>query len=83
VTSGRSSGDGAVTRRGALAGLAAALVRPAAPAAGDSSVQAVPEAFRTPFRFGKLVFEMSPDPAAFDSKFVDGPFVFAAMAAST
>lgn len=33
-------------------------------------------AFRTPYKYGKLVLEASPEPDAFDSKSVDDPFVF-------
>jgi predicted GH43/DUF377 family glycosyl hydrolase len=32
--------------------------------------------FRTPYKYGKLVLQASPDPNAFDSKSVDDPFVF-------
>ena len=39
-----------------------------------SSKQIAP--FRTPYKYGKLVLSASPDPAAFDCKSVDDPFVF-------
>lgn len=39
-----------------------------------TSQQIVP--FRTPYKYGKLVLAASADPAAFDSKSVDDPFVF-------
>jgi predicted GH43/DUF377 family glycosyl hydrolase len=64
-----------VSRRAALAGLAAAAVIPAERARAGM-IDAVPAPFRTPHRLGRLVLEKSADPTAFDSKFVDGPFVF-------
>lgn len=34
--------------------------------------------YRTPYKYGRLILEKSADPTAFDSKFVDCPFVFSA-----
>lgn len=54
-----------VTRRSLL--LAAAGVR-----AGTASTNV----FETPYKYGKLILRASPDPASFDSRSVDCPFVF-------
>jgi hypothetical protein len=37
---------------------------------------AAPASLATPHKYGKLVLEASTDPAAFDRKTVDCPFVF-------
>ena len=66
-----------VSRRAAMAGIAAATLLPSA-ASRAAAAGSVPAAYRTPHRLGRLVLEKSSDPTAFDSKFVDGPFVFAA-----
>jgi hypothetical protein len=63
-----------LSRRTALAGLVAAGLVPTGP--GTTVLDKVPPDFRTPYRLGKLILEKSPDLSAFDSKFVDGPFVF-------
>jgi predicted GH43/DUF377 family glycosyl hydrolase len=66
-----------VNRRTALAGLAAAAML--RHDGGRAAVlSAVPAPYRTPYRLGRLVLEKSADAEAFDSRFVDGPFVFAA-----
>jgi beta-xylosidase len=56
-----------LTRRALLAAAPLALAH-----AGDDA--AAP--YRTPHKYGKLVLAASPDPAAFDSRSVDCPFVF-------
>lgn len=65
------------TRRGVLlaggGALAAASLGPFAAAATDELAP-----YRTPYKYNKLILEKSPDPQAFDSKFVDCPFVFSA-----
>jgi predicted GH43/DUF377 family glycosyl hydrolase len=71
--------SGAHTRRGLVVGgagaLAAAALLPAAALAAPADRLAP---YRTPYKYGKLVLEKSSDPGAFDSKFVDCPFVFQA-----
>lgn len=69
------------TRRGViLAGAgalaAAATLGPAAAIAAAAEDRLAP--YRTPYKYGKLILEKSPDANAFDSKFVDCPFVFSA-----
>jgi predicted GH43/DUF377 family glycosyl hydrolase len=53
-----------------LALAAAPLLRSA------GAVEPTAAAYRTPYRYGKLVLGPSPDKSAFDSKSVDDPFVF-------
>jgi predicted GH43/DUF377 family glycosyl hydrolase len=67
------------TRRGVLltgAGVLTATVLAPAAALADPSDRLAP--YRTPFKYGQRVLEKSSDPDAFDSKFVDCPFVFSA-----
>jgi predicted GH43/DUF377 family glycosyl hydrolase len=72
------------SRRGLiLAGagaLGAGLLSPLAAWPGAASGQGAPPLadYLTPFKLGRRVLEKSPDPDAFDSGFVDCPFVFAA-----
>jgi predicted GH43/DUF377 family glycosyl hydrolase len=67
------------TRRSLLGGFslaAAGSVLPGLAAAAAPAVDLGP--FRTPYKYGKLVMEKSGDPASFDWKAVDCPFVFSA-----
>lgn len=72
--------EAAITRRRFAGNLGLALaglpLLNSAGLAAEAFADAEIAPFRTPYKYGKLVLEASDDPAAFDSKSVDDPFVF-------